>query len=310
MKVAFLSLLCAVIAILPIDAALPNFLSRWKATVKVVDDTGKPVHNSEVTIGYYVTPKDESIALDKKTGRTDTNGLFTASGPNSWELVISARKDGYYQAFTSCELGLRYDPVRWSPTSTLVLKKIVQPIPMFAKKINVDPPVTNVPVGFDFAVGDWVAPHGKGTQKDILFTQYLERRTERHFNYRLVVSFPNPGDGIQPFVVSPLDTTSALRSSHEAPAEGYKPEWTKSRNDHPGYPNSGGLDGKRNFFVRVKTVLDETGRVKTAHYGKIYGDFFDFYYYLNPTPNSRNVEFNPKKNLIKGHLPGERVNDP
>jgi hypothetical protein len=45
-------------------------------------------------------------------------------------------------------------------------------------------------------------------------------------------------------------------------------------------------------------VLDENGNIKSALYGKIYGGFENFQYYLNPTPNDRNVEFDPDHNLL------------
>jgi hypothetical protein len=35
-----------------------------------------------------------------------------------------------------------------------------------------------------------------------------------------------------------------------------------------------------------------------------------FQYYLNPTPNDRNVEFDPKQNLLGGLQPFEQVNAP
>jgi hypothetical protein len=60
----------------------------------------------------------------------------------------------------------------------------------------------------------------------------------------------------------------------------------------------------------VRTVLDEQGNVKSALYGKIYGDFMHFSYYLNPTPNSRNVEFDPKRNLSKNLSNMEGVSEP
>jgi hypothetical protein len=43
-------------------------------------------------------------------------------------------------------------------------------------------------------------------------------------------------------------------------------------------------------------------------YWKIYGDFMQFRYYLNPTPNDRTVEFDPKQNLLGGLKSFERVN--
>ena len=66
----------------------------------------------------------------------------------------------------------------------------------------------------------------------------------------------------------------------------------------------------RNYFFRVRTLLDEHGNVKSALYGKIYGDFMQFAYYLNPTPNDRNVEFDPKQNLLHGLKPTEEVTAP
>ena len=65
-----------------------------------------------------------------------------------------------------------------------------------------------------------------------------------------------------------------------------------------------------NYYFRVRTVLDGNGNVKSALYGKIYGDFMQFNYYLNPTPNDRNVEFDPKKNLMENLGPLESVSEP
>ena len=49
---------------------------------------------------------------------------------------------------------------------------------------------------------------------------------------------------------------------------------------------------------------DDNGNVKSAYYGKIYGDFnmqdidgVEFLYYLNPILNDRNLEWDMKNNL-------------
>jgi hypothetical protein len=68
----------------------------------------------------------------------------------------------------------------------------------------------------------------------------------------------------------------------------------------PGEPRISNYDDKTNYFFRVRTVMDEKGDVKSAFYGKIYGDFLQFTYYLNPTPNSLNMEFDTHQNLLKG----------
>ena len=112
------------------------------------------------------------------------------------------------------------------------------------------------------------------------------------------MTFPNPDDGIQEFHV-PYKVTegSALRSPHEAPENGYQPELIRT---------SANSDENRCYFFRVKSAS-----ANGPLYGKMYGDPMNFCYYLNPTPNSRNVEFDPKKNLIKNfRLFAERVNTP
>jgi hypothetical protein len=59
-------------------------------------------------------------------------------------------------------------------------------------------------------------------------------------------------------------------------------------------------DANRIYLLRVRAVLDQSGNIVSAHYGEIYGDFMQFAYYLNPTPNDRNIEFDPKQNLLGG----------
>jgi hypothetical protein len=124
------------------------------------------------------------------------------------------------------------------------------------------------------------------------------------------VSFPNPGDGIQEFAVPDVEKGSELRSPHGAPADGYQQQWVQTDNRKPNSPIETNRDPNRNYFFRVRTVLDERGNVKSAHYGKFYGDFMQFQYYLNPTPNDRNVEFAPGQGLLKGLQSFEQVNVP
>jgi hypothetical protein len=124
------------------------------------------------------------------------------------------------------------------------------------------------------------------------------------------VRFPKDGDGIREFTVPDVEKGSALRSPHEAPADGYQSELTREVGAHPGQPSKFDYDPNRIYFFRVRTVLDEQGKVKSTFYGKIYGDFMQFCYYLNPTPNDRNIEFDPKRNLLKGLKSTEQVTAP
>jgi len=69
-------------------------------------------------------------------------------------------------------------------------------------------------------------------------------------------------------------------------------------------------DEYRNYYFRVRTKVDDRGNIVSAHYGKIYGDFMQFKYYLNPTINDRNVEFDPEQNLMKNLKFNEGVEAP
>jgi hypothetical protein len=79
-------------------------------------------------------------------------------------------------------------------------------------------------------------------------------------------------------------------------------------------PQVAGRKGSRTVekehFFWVRTVKDHEGNIVSAHYGKIYGDFMQFTYYLNPTPNDRNIEFDPKQNLLQGLQSFEQVSAP
>lgn len=285
----------------------------WNATVKVVDDLGQPVDAAQITIGYYVAPPPgQTIATSSIKGETDTNGIFSSSGrTGSTDLFFGANKEGYYSAHSDYELAelKKNDTAKWNPTITLLLKKIGAPIPMYAKRLNTHVPALDKPVGFDLMAGDWIAPYGKGASTDVQFIGHFDK-SANDSNFKLTVIFPNRGDGIQEFAPTPLEKTSALRSSQDAPADGYQPQWVQFDNRRAGKPVETNRDENRNYYFRVRTVLDEQGNVKSTLYGKIYGDFMSFSYYLNPTPNERNIEFDPKHNLMQGLKSFEQVTQP
>ena len=288
----------------------------WNMSVRVLGDSGLPMANAQVTVGFSLpTPLGEEIRSDRVSGVTDTNGVFTTSHSDtgSISLGLLVQKDGFYPVHATYDLSGDYKPEKWNLNPTWTLKKIIEPIPMYAKSVNLGAPVFEKPAGYDLMSGDWVAPYGKGVNADILFTAHLDKRGENDSEYKLVVSFPNTGDGIQTFEIPANRYSrdgSALRSSQQAPAEGYTPQWIQTRIVRPGNGYSGNQDENRNYYFRVRTVLDENGAVRSALYGKIYGDFMQFRYYINPTPNDRNVEFDPKRNLMKNLKSTEQVSEP
>jgi hypothetical protein len=285
-----------------------------RVTIQAVDEAGESVTDANVGMGFLLPGKTSfstgGIGID---GKTDSNGKFTSSAHCLGEIGYSVSKPGYY--------GFQAEPYRfpkslldrWEPydkTFRVVLKKIGKPVPMYAKHINAAIPAFEVPLGFDLGTGDWVVPHGKGTVTDLIFLANLNQRDEEDFDYKLTVSFPNKGDGIQPFE-APYQFGCALKSPKEAPADGYLPQWVQTGTQRHGSPLVTNRDfEKHNFFFRVRTVVDEKGQIISGCYGKIYGDFMDFTYYLNPD-KTRNLEFDPQHNLIISKLKiSEEARDP
>jgi len=204
-------------------------------------------------------------------------------------------------------------------------------------------PVMNLWIGFDFEKGDWVQPHGKGRTTDILFrynSQFVKfvdtgwsmdklrevnrRKIERQgrtwneevfrkeaglWKGTLEIAFPGEKEGLIK-VEEGFMPHSVLRMPHQAPEEGYAPTHVYHEADGEGYTFKDDVG----FFLRTRVLLDSNGNIESANYAKIYGDFqfspkgyVAFDYYFNPTPNDRNLEFDPKQNLFLDSVEGSNV---
>jgi hypothetical protein len=298
---------------------------QWTATLKAVDENNRPISGEEASIGYHVQNVDVAgeieSAYQEIKGITDSNGIFVASHKGSFPTEYHAGNIGYYPSIGTRE-GAELDdndPAKWHPTVTLVLKKKIHPIPMYVNRVDFAHgrrPGIDRPIGFDLTVGDWVAPYGKGKKAYMFFTWHLDYDTNsvtygRHGGEEtMTISFPNPSDGIQEFDfplrpnnrLSEGSEWSELHSPQLAPIDGYQPDLVKlSRWNYHHLPNEFDYDYlHKNYFVRVNTVTDAGGKIISAQYGKIYGDFEQAVStYLNPEPNSREIEYN-KHNLGPG----------
>ncbi len=216
--------------------------------------------------------------------------MFIASHTDrSLGLAVIVNKPDCYT--TQIGYQFYFDEKRQNPTFTLILKKIGTPIAMYAKQIDsIRFPEFNKAIGYDLMLGDWVAPYGKGVTVDFLFT---ENHADAKSGYTFTISFPNPGDGIQGLTRDWSLGVSGLLSSQQAPMDGYQTKYDQTQMPNP----------NRIYYFRVRTTIDDRGAVVSAHYGKIYGDFMQFKYYLNPTPNDRDrVHFSgPVHELVLGH---------
>lgn len=132
------------------------------------------------------------------------------------------------------------------------------------------------------------------------------------------MSFPNEGDGIVEVDPTPF-SNSYFKWPYEASmasiVDRLKFRYFREKTLYP-HPPKVIKQANANYFVRTRTTLSSGGEVKTANYTKLLNGFnFDprkdpdnkkpndgevvFTYYFNPTPNDKNLEFDPKRNLFK-----------
>jgi hypothetical protein len=307
----------------PVHAEIPP--AKVDVRVVVSDQDGKPVPSANCIVSFDAPPQPpQTEGVLNIPGTTDQSGVFAVSAQTRKDIGCGVTKPGYYKTVEvhKFDINKMYDAfaagkplVEWQSEPVemkIVLKKIIKPIPLYAFKARIEVPTVDTPVGFDLAVGDWVAPHGQGKVGDLVFK--LDRRfvSKRDYTASLHLGFSSKGDGIQD-AFAPEEYGSELRLPHQAPEKNYVDAWNRT-DSYPNYPK---VRPDQNYFFRVRTVLDEKGEVKSALYGKIYGEIrYDvinsntaivlFTYYLNPAPNDRNVEFDVKQNLFTG-LKGKDV---
>lgn len=306
-------------------------------TFRVMDDFGNVATNIPVrasTFSHWVPGAgfghDE---YDHVQGVTDSNGVVTLKIPSKTGNVrYSIYEEGAYVTdmnkmnvagasyyrdmggallFTN-SVGRKWMP--WNPEVNLQIKKVLNPIPMYARFLRSDSfpiPVYNTALGYDLVKSDLLPPYGKGEVADFVFKldcQLGKTRSDRiqMFDAVLSLSFSNDGDGIQELLF-PAREGSVLRMPRFAPETGYASNWVSKTfahedSDYCEYKES------QNFIYRIRTKKDKDGQVVSALYGKIDGPIFyevrahganmQMKYYLNPTPNDRNLEFDPSRNLF------------
>ena len=276
--------------------------------LQVVDADGTPVAGAFVH-GYFY---QEQVVQGRKngtyTGTTDADGRVTLSGEEDIYVKVKVTKDGYHDSYR--EIVVRPIVFDEDETQTMLLKAKRNPVPLHAKHVVLvrDDLQDGQPYGYDLLVGDFVAPHGKGSVSDFVLTYTRQGTDTYNFSWTLDIGFSGEEDGLIP--VNFETTESALVSDYDAPAEGYVNQWTLHESragvfDSP----AGNVDKWRSYYFRVRTSVDPEGNV-TGHYGKMYGEFPAGVYYVNPTRGDRNVEWAVRNNLLRSLRVPERPTAP
>lgn len=307
--------LFVLITLLVTACSIVPLLPKAMLTFRVIDDEGYPVPGIEVGVGFGRNTGSGTTTLGK-SATTDLNGKCILKG-NSLDLITYiVRKQGFYGVSGvykfKDKIDGRWQP--WNPELKVVLRKIENPVPMFAREFSKVLPMKDTDIGCDLTANDWVKPYGLGTHSDIIFHLKKNYTSDDHYNADLFVKFAGRDDGYIRYDLNMYDG-SEFKLPRYAPIDGYQKQIERhliktsnkllqdDRNDNTGY------------VFRVRS--SGPSGLKNAMYGKIQGDIglrargdgtagVDFTYYLNPD-HTRNLEYDPKRNLF-GELKGaERV---
>ena len=185
------------------------------------------------------------------------------------------------------------------------------------------PVIKDVSFSFDMIKGEWLPPHGNGENEDIRFTfnetvlgwekgrGYDGTYMTKKYKVEAAILLPGEGNGV---IEMPSSEGVGIKI-RTVPSNGYSNNilrWKGWFGGGDGIKTD--CDKNRNYAFRIRTKYDASGNIESAYYGKIYGDFnikdlegVEFLYYLNPTSNDRNLEWDMKNNLCPTQ---ERIHNP
>jgi|GEM_PF-650575 len=329
MKISVL-ILCGFLLVFHSTGAAPWQGADARIKLTVLDDVGAPVTNAFV-VGHFASPYGKDYIGDRFDLKTDTNGQCLVVGRGFTFVSGRVTAPSHYYSSYRILLGDKDRAGKsgqWEASEhRLVLMRVRHPVPMYAGQIIIGIAAKNPGqlIGYDLVIGDWISPHGNGKRGDIVF-QYDKAilRSEKieikprqddvrghtgktvelplDIDVSLKITMPHPGDGL---IKVEQNKVSEFVSDYEAPAGGYHPSvdlFTRRRQEKRGWSGERETNADENalYYFRVRTELDEHGTVKNAWYGKICGELDKApRYYLNPD-GTRNVEFDPSRNLSTG----------
>jgi hypothetical protein len=159
------------------NTGFPDYKTNF--TLAVIDaDNGSAIEGVDTTIVYFhANPK----LIYEHQGKTNLLGKYTAEDYSIGVFVAEAQKKGYYSAFSD---EIRFKTAKhMAPQKvdfSMSLRKIIHPIPLYAKQNNIPFPESDKWIGFDLEKADWVKPFGSGIVSDVDFlisTRHLEAET-------------------------------------------------------------------------------------------------------------------------------------
>jgi hypothetical protein len=250
---------------------------------KVVDQKDDPVPTARV--GYSLLDKFAASGSNSQTV-ADQKGYFEISGVKGAVLGVNVSKEGYYQIHNVSNQRFAYGmgpdgytkspPTKDNP-AVFVLHKMGETEPLIRNEKNIRIPRTGNPVEINLATGRMVAV-GQGDLRVEAWTNDQAKNERGRYDWKCRISVPGGG------LVERKDDFA-----FEAAVEGYQPseEIVMSADAERWNPQA-----SRQYFIKLAD-----NRYARIEFEMIAGGdhFFSITSYLNPTPGSRNLEYDPSK---------------
>jgi hypothetical protein len=293
-----------------------------KLTVVITDEDGNVIPDADASVTFDLMAGWTESRSYTKRGKTNEQGEFSATYRTLDKVFVGAKKENYYYSNKQVKFknpkGIKWQP--WNPTVEVVLREKVDPIPLYAKHYSQhDIPANNKKIGYDFFVGDWCEPYGEGITNDIYISYDYEVSGISDFKWSLQISAISSNDGF--ICIEPIKgSNSVFKLPYLAPIKTYSPKYIQNITVSRGKRHyTKPIPISNNIFFRIRSDIDNNGNVTNCFYGKITNiesalardrGIITFTYYLNPTPNDRNLEFNVESNLFQNLKRSEEVRQP
>jgi len=285
-----------------------------EVSVEVTNGSGEPIEGALLEWGYFNSD-------DYGEGYTGENGVYAFTGVAYGSLGVDVNKEGYYESSGQLWDGGSMKHPKPPDSFTVELKKIVDPVPMYVKRVETELPKLNEPVGLDLEKGDWVAPYGKGVTSDWIVLGARRFENWDNFDSRVSITFNGKHNGIQPHIGSlPRDKgiSSQLPSPRMAPSNGYESRIVFEESRNPGEPINTYEKENRSYLFRIRTKT-RNNEIIQASYGRTIGEirtgatrsdtislYFTYYYNPDPDPENRSLEWNGENLFLQGLSRSER----
>jgi len=308
-------------------------ISAGELALRFADESGRPLDRVSVRALLMTEDDPRAQSMDDAKGLTKADGFFRFE-PRKQLTMLQAQGEraGFYTVDLRTPARFARPGPGGSSVWTLTMPRKIKPIPLCAFR----PWLSrgngqfrrDVWIAYDLRLGSPLPPFGRGEVEDFRFqvtavmtgwnaprayvdeqrrippAKLWDEETVRDvygvWQAELRLAFPHPQAGI--LRSEQFWPYARLKMPHAAPAAGYRPDFKAVHvSDRP----ADEAEDEVGYWLRTRVKTDDAGKIVEAHYAKIVGPLrftqatLGFTYCFNPTPSDRNLEFDPKRNLLR-----------